>query len=127
MSKAAGPGSGRFYTRSELELELGKMALACAKIRAERKVRVRPGDSRAATESFLEACARLLGHTRPSHRSFAVRRLCDLATTADLGLIGLAEWLDEHVPPPATTSDRHPAVALAVMESADGASASQRR
>ena len=92
------------------------MALAGAKVRTERQARPRRMSSSAVTGSFLDACARLLARTRSSHRGFVVRRLGELAVAADLGIIGLEEWLDEHVPSATITSDRHRTVPLAQGE-----------
>lgn len=105
--------SKRIYSRGELELELGKLALTLARLQSGRRtgidgVTVWP---QSVIEGFLEACVRVLGHARPAHHAMAIDRLCAMATAANLGIIGLEEWLAEHARPVATTtSDRSPAM-----------------
>lgn len=108
-SKDFAPGCG-YYSRGELELELGKLALSLGRLEATHQ-----GQSRRAVQwpqpainEFLETCLRLLARTRASHRAVAVQRLCYLATSAELGLIGLEAWLQEQPPPQSTSDARMP-------------------
>lgn len=94
------------YSRGELELELGKLALSLGRLQAANKGQSRRGVRwpQPAINEFLETCLRLLARTRPSHRAMVVQRLSYLAASAELGIIGLEDWLQEQ-PSPHTTSD----------------------
>jgi hypothetical protein len=93
MGERAGPGIGAYYSRGELELELGQLALLLARLRAAHQGRPRRGMAwpQPAVNEFLEACIRILGRTRGAQRAVAVQRLCYLAPSAELGLVGLEE------------------------------------
>lgn len=106
MGGRAVPETGAFYSRGELELELGKLALSLGRLQAAHKGRPRRAVAwpQPAVNEFLETCVRILARTRDSHRANAVERLCYVARSAELGLIGLEEWLQEQ-PAPRSTSD----------------------
>lgn len=110
MSGRAAPKTGAYYSRGELELEMGKLALSLGRLQAAHKGRPRRAVSwpQPAVNEFLETCVRILARTSGAHRGVAVQRLCYLATSAELGLIGLEEWLQEQPAPRSTTDLRMP-------------------
>ena len=97
-------------SRSELELELAALAVAVARSARERKQRPRAAEPllAATVEAFLAAAIRLLARTRRTHRPWLVRRLTELAASAELGIIGFDEWLGSQEPHGRQTSDRWP-------------------
>lgn len=105
--------AGAPYTRGELEIELGRLALALGRVQATHRGRGHrvAGGAAPAVDVFLDACSRLLSRARGRHRDLVVERLCYLAASADLGLIGLEEWLREQACPH-STSDRRLAVGV---------------
>lgn len=111
MAGRTPPKNGAFYSRGELELELGKLALSLGRLQAAHKGRPRRAVAwpQPAVNEFLDACVRVLARTGSLHRAVAVERLATLAASAELGLIGLEEWLQEQAAP-RSTSDRRMAV-----------------
>lgn len=95
----------RVLTRSELEIELGKLALVLERARPRGRATSggMPTWPQPVIDGFLDACVRLLAQTRSAHRAWAIDRLCRLAVSAQLGIIGLPEWLGENAAPGITS------------------------
>lgn len=127
MGTQESPKVGAHYTRGELELELGKLAVRLGRLRASHGGRARRGVAwlQPAVHEFLDACVRLMSRTRSAHRGMLMQRLCHLAASAELELVGLPEWLEEQKSPYATTEFRVPANASG--QARDGASMATRR
>lgn len=111
MAGQGAPGAGALYSRAELELELGRLALTLGRLQAAHKGRPSRAVSwpQPAVNEFLETCVRLLARTRRAHRGLLIERLSSMASSAELGIIGLEEWLREH-PAPYATSDKRMAI-----------------
>ncbi|TZF89516.1 hypothetical protein [Cognatilysobacter lacus] len=109
-------------SRGELELELASLALAVTRSARERVGRPRSAERllAATVDSFLAAALRLLARTRRVHRAWVVGRLCEIAASAQLGIIGFEEWLASHEPDWRRTSDKWLTVESASRRSSTG-------
>lgn len=98
MSVTGGTDGQRTLTRSELELELGKLALVLGRLQPRRNPSTggMPTWPSPVIDGFLDACVRVLAQTRSAHRGWVIERLCHLAASAQLGIIGLNEWLADN-------------------------------
>lgn len=77
------PAPSNAFSRSELEIELGKLALAIMRT-APDAFDLQPGApaARVTHERFQQAAGALLARTRPEHRGFVIGRLRDLADSS---------------------------------------------
>lgn len=91
MTEHQNPEPGQFYSRAELELKLGRLALGLAKLKPTSVKAPRDG----AMACFLADCADVIAGTRPAERSNVVSRLSQMAAASHLGIIGLEEWLEQ--------------------------------
>lgn len=99
-----------WLSRSELQLELGKLAVRLAKA-FERRQSAPDGRRRRARrliDWFLDAGLRVLQKTQPLHRSYAIQRLSSMAETYELNLIGVDAWFAEQVASWRRRCDRAP-------------------
>lgn len=112
-----------YYTRSEVELELGRLVLSLGRLQATAKRDPRRGarGPQPAVSLFLETSTRLIAHTHSRQRRVLLQRLVEIAASAELGLIGLEEWLHDQAPATATSGSR-----MAVQVSWQGEAGSTR-
>lgn len=99
-----------WLSRTELQLELGRLALWLMRSieRVGTHKRGRRWRARTIIDSFLEAGLALLQRTQPAHRPYAIERLAGLAETFELEIIGLENWLFEQVASWRRSCDRLP-------------------
>ena len=112
-------------SRSELELELAALALAVSRSARQRQQHPRTAEPvlAATVDAFLAASLRLLARTRRTHRGWMMGRLAEIATSAELGILGFDEWLASQESDWRRTSDRWPAGARNANGGASEASA----
>lgn len=127
MDSGSGATPPRLRSRSELEMELGRLALSLARQAPHRSGGTHPARPwpPEIVQQFLASCVGLLAAARPAHRAFVVARLVQIEATAGLGLIGLENWLTEQTPPWRTTSEH--LQALVPASAASGESAARGR
>lgn len=96
----------RNLSPAELELELGRLALAVRTVADSSVVATarQRGLPHPGIEAFLAHCERLMGRTPAEHQDGLVRRLVALAAAADLGIVGLEAWLTDPLAPAGMTS-----------------------
>lgn len=112
MGKRIETAGDTALSRSEIELELGRLALGIGRLHALQQQQRRRGVALAepgAVEVFIAASTELVHRAPVDIRPALVERLCALSSSAGLGIIGLEEWFEadravEQLP------DRHVAV-----------------
>lgn len=89
------PAGQAYLTRSEVELELARIALTVMRVTPDAFAEVGRGGAEAGEEALASRCTRLLARAAPEHRPFVEDRLLQLARSlaggrSDAGF----EWLD---------------------------------
>ncbi len=88
-----------WLSNSEIQLELGRLALKLTRADERRRVATRGTSTypRTMVNWFLEASLGLVQKTRPIQRRYVIQRLATMAETFELHIIGLETWLLDQV------------------------------